>query len=533
MLIHQLTYAFATSGALDTFWGKLDDGQDATLGLAASARPLLVAAQFAKNPRATLVVVASEDGSIAFARNLAVYLGEERILRFPALPFTRSADRIRDAKLTAQRMRAAWALQKGLECMVVTSAAALIRRLAPSDANCARPLVLTASEELSAMSGQKIADFDAFLGALVEKGYENTGELEGQGTFCTRGGVVDVFPGNLVYPVRLDFFGDELEEIRRIVPTTGQTISSLDTVEIFPVSAFPCTEGNLARVREKLEKPALLNPAVRETMANLEGGLRFAGAEELLPYLFKRTETICDYARDGSLVSLIEPRSLFDDAQHAYDEAKSRATASAVPVDDLVFAPTELDFGKSQRATYVSIMRVGASIDDELPVKRTDVAGDEEKLYGRLRLAVDDRSTLVFSVPNYRAREEMKLELVDRGLPIHERLETAEPFSEVSRQLRARLAQRRDDAPKRHGAMKPEPNARQAFAPLERGLVHIVDNDIPLGMIFPKAKVALIALADAQGVRKATPTARDVDITAITFPYKPGDYVVHAAHGIA
>ena len=42
-----------------------------------------------------------------------------------------------------------------------------------------------------------------------------------------RGGTVDVFPGNLPYPVRLDFFGDELDEIRRIVPATGQTIASL------------------------------------------------------------------------------------------------------------------------------------------------------------------------------------------------------------------------------------------------------------------------------------------------------------------
>ena len=38
---------------------------------------------------------------------------------------------------------------------------------------------------------------------------------------------MDVFPGNLSFPVRLDFFGDELDEIRRIVPATGQTIASL------------------------------------------------------------------------------------------------------------------------------------------------------------------------------------------------------------------------------------------------------------------------------------------------------------------
>ena len=49
----------------------------------------------------------------------------------------------------------------------------------------------------------------------------------GPGTFAVHGGTIDVFPGNLTYPVRIDLFGDEVDEIRRIVPSTGQTISPL------------------------------------------------------------------------------------------------------------------------------------------------------------------------------------------------------------------------------------------------------------------------------------------------------------------
>ena len=60
----------------------------------------------------------------------------------------------------------------------------------------------------------------------------------------------------------------------------------------------------------------------------------------------------------------------------------------------------------------------------------------------------------------------------------------------------------------------------------------MVDVAIPLGMIIPKAKLALISISDTQGSNTTRPTRR-VDITEITFPYKPGDYVVHAAHGVA
>ncbi len=83
VLIDSLAFTLEKSGCLDAFWGKLDAGEDATLGVAASARPFLVAARFAASPQPTLVVVAGEDAAVAFARNVAAYVGEERVLRFP------------------------------------------------------------------------------------------------------------------------------------------------------------------------------------------------------------------------------------------------------------------------------------------------------------------------------------------------------------------------------------------------------------------------------------------------------------------
>ena len=113
---------------------------------------------------------------------------------------------------------------------------------------------------------------DALAHLLEEKGYANTGELDGPGTFALRGGTVDVFPGNLPWPLRIDFFGDEVEEIRRIVPSTGQTIASLSEVEIFPVREFAVTEAALRRAKKKLEALALSNPTLRDVREKLEGG---------------------------------------------------------------------------------------------------------------------------------------------------------------------------------------------------------------------------------------------------------------------
>ena len=498
MLIDMLSASLAKSGALDDAWAKLDSGQDATVGVASSARPFLVAARFAADPRATLVVTAGEEAADTFARTVGAFVGEERVLRLPDYegnPF--SLDAPPQPRLHGRRLEALWSLQQGKPAVVVASARALLRRIAPAKEEVARPLALVAGSDLSEEPQRGIACFEDLEHCLVSMGYENSGKLDGPGTFSVQGGAIDVFPGNLAYPVRLDFFGDELDEIRRFLPSTGQTISSLEQVDIFPVREFAQTDAALLRAKRAISKSAETNAAQRELLERLEDDSREL-PDLMAAYLLEKTAAVGDYLSADALTVLIEPRSLVDDALHAYDELSKRCVGTSIPVSDLYMGPNELDFGANPRATYVSIMRVGVQLDSELVVKRVDVAGDPEKLFGRLRSLAEMGFTVVFSVPHFRARQEMKLSLVDLGIPINEVLDVVG-----------------DASPK-----------------LKRGQVNIVDVDIPLGMIFPAAKMALVSLSDTQGAMATRKRSR-IDVTEITFPFKPGDYVVHAAHGVA
>lgn len=498
MLIDMLSASLAKSGALDDAWAKLDSGQDATVGVASSARPFLVAARFAADPRATLVVTAGEEAADTFARTVGAFVGEERVLRLPDYegnPF--SLDAPPQPRLHGRRLEALWSLQQGKPAVVVASARALLRRIAPAKEEVARPLALVAGSDLSEEPQRGIACFEDLEHCLVSMGYENSGKLDGPGTFSVQGGAIDVFPGNLAYPVRLDFFGDELDEIRRFLPSTGQTISSLGQVDIFPVREFAQTDAALLRAKRAISKSAETNAAQRELLERLEDDSHEL-PDLMAAYLLEKTAAVGDYLSADALTVLIEPRSLVDDALHAYDELSKRCVGTSIPVSDLYMGPNELDFGANPRATYVSIMRVGVQLDSELVVKRVDVAGDPEKLFGRLRSLAEMGFTVVFSVPHFRARQEMKLSLVDLGIPINEVLDVVG-----------------DASPK-----------------LKRGQVNIVDVDIPLGMIFPAAKMALVSLSDTQGAMATRKRSR-IDVTEITFPFKPGDYVVHAAHGVA
>lgn len=531
MLIDALAAALDESGAVADVYARLDGGLDATLALASSARPFAVAARFAHRPQAMLVVVPGEAAVDGFVRSVAAFLGEERVLAFPARGDYPFAPKIPDARFVARRARAAWAVQTGEECVVVASAASLVRALPPHTAHVFAPLVVRAGACVRDASTGEELDMESIASSLTARGFLHTGDaLEGPGTFCTRGGTMDVFPGDTPYPVRIDFFGDEVDEIRRIVASTGQTIMSLEQVDVYPVREYRLSKKAVAKATPAAAKHAESDPVWRELFAGLQTGGDFIGADALLPLLYAKTEALCSYVAHDSLVVLCEPRSIFDDATRAYEDALERAKGSHITPDGLYIAPAALDFGAAPRYTLSSVMSVGGMVDGRLPVKRAEVAGSAEKLVGRLRALVDQRYTTVFSVADVRARRDMKLLLVDNSLPVVEVLD-AEAAADGGAQDASDARPAAASRARRAGS--DNPSWHRDVRALKRGVVNVVDVDIPLGMVIPDAKIGLVSVHDTQGRASQIRGRRRVDMTEVTFPFAPGDYVVHAAHGVA
>ena len=175
MLIDSLTFTLEKSGCLDAFWGRLDAGEDGTLGVASSARPFLVAARFAHRPQTTLVVVAGEDAAVAFARQVAAYLGDERVMRFPERADYPWGSKPSDPAQAARRMEVVHALASGREAVVVASARSLVRALPPVGSDVHLPLSFEAGRELQGVSIKDIAPtVAALLGAAAPEEWEGT-----------------------------------------------------------------------------------------------------------------------------------------------------------------------------------------------------------------------------------------------------------------------------------------------------------------------------------------------------------------------
>ena len=170
---------------------------------------------------------------------------------------------------------------------------------------------------------------------------------------------------------------------------------------------------------------------------------------------------------------------------------------------------------------------------------------------------VNNRCAVVFAIPDRGARESMELSFTDESIPFEESL-TAAPENagvvagKTSVHVLAADSSERIAAGERRGAGVHEPavsrrtadslNARgleegasYTVPTLTRGRVTFVDAPIQQGCVIPDANLAVFSIADlnARMDAKRGRTRRRVDITEVTFPFKPGDYVVHATHGIA
>ena len=202
--------------------------------------------------------------------------------------------------------------------------------------------------------------------------------------------------------------------------------------------------------------------------------------------------------------------------------------------------PQELDFGRQQRLNYVSLIRAGGAVTAELKLEQPALAGSDNRFISRVQEVVNNRYAVLFAIPDRGARESMELGFTDESIPFEESLQ-ADPANAGGFGADAptvelpSVSRRRADALNARGL---EEGASGPTVPtLTRGRVTFIDAALPAGTVVPEAHLAVFSLADLNArmdAKRARGRARRrVDVTEVTFPFKPGDYVVHATHGIA
>ncbi|RXZ70962.1 transcription-repair coupling factor [Agromyces albus] len=491
-------------------------------------------------PPSLLVVTATSREGESVRASIAPYLGDAEILEFPAwetLPHERlspSAETV-GRRLHALRRMHEWQQAASRHPLViVASVRSALQPLADNLAELA-PVELVA--------GGRGYDLAEISSKLVDLAYSRVDMVARRGEFAVRGGILDVFPPTADHPVRVEFFGDEVEELRSFSVADQRSLPEpIERVELSPSRELLLTPAVRQRAREMVHE----FPSLSGLLEKVAEGIPVEGMESLAPALLDRLVPLTRYLPEGAAVAVLAPErvagravSLGETNREFLAAAWSAATAGAeAPIDlaagdfltmralreaALFSAPGEPDprrvwwtfsgFDLGDAAEVVSGSSGssasgasgGGAIADASYIRLA--ANAVPSFQGNVAGAVDHAAE--------RLREGWSLVVASAGHGLVER--ARDVLAEQG--LAARIV---DEVP----------------AVLEPGVAFLVQADAARGFEVPEAKLGLIAEAEfygraagydaRQGKKLASRRRNVVDPLQL----KAGDYVVHQTHGI-
>ena len=384
------------------------------------AYPFLLAARAKERP--LLVITSSSRG----AEDLAHELRElhSHVLEFPAwetLPHERLSPRSDTVARRIATLNSLTNLKKE-NPIVITPVRGMIHRFI---ADISRVPLRTLE------IGQEISLTD-LIEHLTRNAYIRTDLVEKRGEFAVRGGIVDVFFPLAIHPIRIDFFGDEIEEMKYFDVTDQRTQDPVtELIEILPCREFILTP----EVQERAAALEQKFPSASEILNKIAAGISCDGMESLIPMLVDELETISERMPPNCEVVFLDDeriKSRGADLIATNDEFFQAAWSSASLGGDAplpVEANTYLDWQELHdvisrcELTIRSLNSFGSDLDQEAvfldftPVE--PMRGDSERAIELLRQALSENKSVIFSTSGHGMMERYAGIFRSADLPVH------------------------------------------------------------------------------------------------------------------
>jgi len=511
-----------------------------------------------------ILTPSQERAETLFADLTAVYGRDHAdfpLALFPSLESLLYEETSPDFNLIRERITVLARLAAGEPLVLIATADAALHRTLPPDVLRASIRALRVGEEVEPSE---------IAGWLAMHGYTREGMVEQPGQFGLRGGVLDIYPSTESAPLRLEFFGDEIESIRPFDPGSQRSQGARDAVTLFPAreillspehveAAEPAIRATLAAQlqvvsREPIRLPGedgkpedLLSPADRlsskvgNELELLGQGAYFNGVEYYLPFIHPEGATLLDYLPADANVILDEPDHIAH-AFHRFGEGLEQLETSRLNRGALLPAAHPLYLTLTEGLTQlaqrqevaISLLPPGGGASFTDPVVKS-IASDEEELEfadqivsGKRPADLTDGACIELqsqAPTNYTvAHDQLQADLtlwLREGYTIiavtHQEHRMAEMLVGMELPVLSGEAARPSDS-------------------LPPGRVLVRRAELGEGIIIPGAKLALLTDGELLGwqkqrrtvSRRQTPGQTLASINQLT----PGEFVVHIHHGI-
>jgi transcription-repair coupling factor (superfamily II helicase) len=431
----------------------------------------------------------SPDGLILFP--------EPDVLGYERIPWDRGIARDRLATLSS--LATAGARRNGQPLIIVASARALLQKTIPRDHFV---------ESLTKLwPGQRMS-IRQLLERFRSLGYERTTVVEEPGYYSARGGIVDAFSAQGGHPVRIDFFGDEIESLRLFDPATQRSMTAVDSFTLAPAREGFLSDSRPRPGLEKLDLTSCHSEAAQEFEADLEAlrnGDPFDALEFYLPYLYEQPGMLLHYLPAETLLVLEDPIGLqatvtnlqIQDTGLRQDLIQQGELPEGVQPPHFTWTALQKAFDEWPRVEFRYLEDSEWAIDEGF-LPGTPFAGRlQDAIADSVQMADKDWQVIMVS----RQTPRLAALCEERGFTVGEVEEVTEPPADGSLTLvRGSLA-----------------SGWQMRHTDERRTVLLTDGEI-FGWVKPEPR-------RPHRAKPLPPEAFFADI-------QPGDYVVHIEHGI-
>ncbi len=376
--------------------------------------------------------------------------------------------------------------------LVICSMGALLQRLAPRDVYVSQCVRLKTGDETSPR---------ALVQRLAAAGYERVELVEGRGQVASRGDLVDVYPPDARYPIRVEFWGDTIDQMRDFDPITQRSVEQRTEALLPPAYETPQTEQAIARaLRHAADKIGF------ETQVELwRQGLPAAGADAMLPLLYPKLDTLLDYLPESAVLVLDEPARLEEAAKTA-EMTFAESVTAMLERGEGDAAQGKLQLGAEETLSLLNTPRTVAcyaltrphhafppkEIVQFLARPAPQYMGDTEELLRDVRLWKQTGEAAVLF-----AGEHAK--------PLFEQLAAAGAEVAFSETL---------------------------TRPPVRGEVLVTGDALLTGFAYPELHLTVLGASELFGKRSTVKKVQKKRNTLSFSELSVGDYVVHEAHGI-
>jgi transcription-repair coupling factor (superfamily II helicase) len=439
-----------------------------------------------------------------------------RVVRFPAhdvLPFENLSPH---PDVQEQRAAALWKLSTGAVDILIAPVESAALKLFDLEFYAGLAVTLKRGEEV---------DIETLTTHLASVGYTQMDLVEMPGQFTRRGGILDVYSPDADRPVRIEFFGDEIETIRKFDPETQRSQSGLDETQLQPLTEAPVTEhllaavnGRLSRERVEVEDEELAAETAAAGGLSVFPGWEFftpvAGAEQSLLTLVPRCALFID-----------EPAMVRNQIDRWWNKVEQRhersGIGSLIRPEDIYLRPEVLAASLGAH-TGLDLDQLGA----------VDVLEDDATL-GEIELPT--RPTLRFHGSIPALTEQLK-----SLMAAETRIVLAAPHQGDVERLATVL--REYEVPYRLGSRAPRAGDTMvdeaSYMAGDLRVPVIVRSPVASGVVFADANLIVFGandLSDEADVM-ARPVPKKSKTAAFVSDFRDlgmGDYVVHVEHGIA